>query len=235
MTTEAPPSPLHYFNKATGAWKLRKGNNPHDPIAFAETVERMRVEASMRPPRTGGRVPMVHSEVLRGMVESITGVLMPADAGLYDPEHPPEPPRDYAESVGRLGLIGLEGVMDLVEEGHSNREICERLGTRASHLSRWLASIPEGDTRMREARTRGAQAWLDRGLAVIEESGNLVDLAKAREVAALCRKYAAIYNPTFSDRVQVDTTIKAEDPESIDQKLRLLVAGVAQKALKATE
>jgi hypothetical protein len=85
---------------------------------------------------------------------------------------------------------------------------------------------------MREARGLAAQAWLDRGLAAIEDAESLAALAKAREIASMCRKYAAIADPSFSDRVQVDTTVKAEDQASIDAKLRLIMGQVASKRLK---
>lgn len=51
----------------------------------------------------------------------------------------------------------------------------------------------------------------------------------------MCRKYAAIADPSFSDRVQVDTTVKAEDQASIDAKLRLIMAQVAQKRVKEAD
>jgi hypothetical protein len=143
-------------------------------------------------------------------------------------EYPPEP-RNYAESVERLQVTGLEQVLGLIEDGHSQREICKRIGTRPAHLNRWLSSMPEAATRAHDARLRGAQAWLDRGLAAIEDAHSVMDLAKARELAQICRRYAAIYNPAFSDRVQVDTTVKSEDPAAIDAKLRSLVQQVTEQ------
>lgn len=222
--------------------EIAGGEPAHDPEAFAEQLLQMKEEAQLRPPRTG-RPPATeyHSMTTSQLIERIdpdedcvnpiTGEVLQA----RKPDAPPLEPGDYMTSEARLRATGLEAVLDLVSDGHSIREISKKLGVRQAHLNRWIASIPDGESRMREARAKAAQAWLDRGLAAIEDAESLAALAKAREIASMCRKYAAIADPSFSDRVQVDTTVKAEDQASIDAKLRLIMAQVAQKRVKEAD
>ena len=215
---------------------MRNGNRPHDPAAFALQLEEMKLAASMRPPRTGKPTSRMNKLTMTQLLEElprvVDGEVIPATP---PPRKYPPAPVDYAQSVERLRHMGLDEVLALTIEGHSQREVCLRIGTRPSHVQRWMASMEGAEARMREARKLAAQAWVDRGLAAIADAVTPMDLAKGREMALMCRKYAALCDPSYSDRVQVDTTIKAEDPGSIDAKLRLLVQQVAQKAIKAEE
>jgi hypothetical protein len=231
---EPAPSPKHYWDTVKGCWRLRLGNRKQDPNAAAERLLQLQLEAKARPPRTKPWAPdalqrKTMSQLIDELPRQVGGEHIPASP---PPSKYPDPPRDYEESVERLRLFGLDNVLALTEEGHSNREVCLRVGTRPNHLSRWIASIEAGETRAREAKRKAAQAWVDRGLAALENATGALELAKAREIALMCRKYAALCDPSYSDRVQVDTTVKAEDPGSIDARLRLLVADVGQKALK---
>jgi len=225
--------------------EIAGGEPAQDATAEFERVMQLQAEAAARPrrpPRQSGRPPsneyqrMTTSQLIERIdpdtdVNPITGELLHARR----PSDPPLELGDYQTSEARLRAAGLETVLDLMGDGHSIREISRQLGVRQAHLNRWLASIPDGENRVREARVKAAQAWLDRGLAAIEDAETLAALAKAREIAAMCRKYAAIADPSFSDRVQVDTTVKAEDQASIDAKLRLIMNQVAQKRVKDAE
>lgn len=232
--TTPAPSPQHYWDRVQGSWRLRQGNRPHDPAAFALQVEAMKIEASARPPRSRPcPADSIHRKTMTQILEElprvIDGEVIPATP---PPRKYPLAPVDFGQSVDRLRLVGLDELLALTIEGHSQREVCLRIGTRPSHVQRWIASIEGAEPRMREARKLAAQAWVDRGLAAIADAVTPMDLAKGREMALMCRKYAALCDPSYSDRVQVDTTIRAEDPGSIDAKLRLLVQQVAQKAVK---
>lgn len=232
------PSPQHYWDKAKGAWRRRKQTpqtiDSFTPSAeYLERVERMKVEAAARPPRTG-RPPsnefqtMTMSQAAEEIARVVSGdVIAPSPP----PDRYPAAPKNFEESERRLRDLGLDEYLALVVEGHSEREICKRIGTRPAHLARWIESMPEGRTRAREAQHKAARAWLDRGLAAVADAETLTELAKAREIAAICKRYAAICDPSFSDRVQVDQTIKAEDPSTIDQRLRALVGQVATAVL----
>jgi hypothetical protein len=189
----------------------------------------MKIEAATRP-----KAPRPFHEIRhKTMTQLVEDIPLRTIEGEVIPVAPrptkyPEPPRDYHESVDRLRDKGLDEVLSLVEEGHSMRELCLRIGTRPAHLNRWIASTEGADARMREARRNAAQAWLDRGLAAVANAVTPMGLAKGREIAHMCRKYAAICDPSYSDRVQVDTTVKAADPQSIDAQLRLIQAEVAK-------
>ena len=158
------------------------------------------------------------------VLQAIEGELIEAS-----PDNPP-PPRNPAESFARLEQRGLEEVLALIAEGLTQKEICERIGVRPAHMHSWIDSQQAG-SRVRAAKAAGAQAWLDRGFAAIDGAQTLAELAKAREIAQMCRKYAQVMNPReFSDRVQVDATIEqVDDAAAIDAKMRLLMASIEGK------
>lgn len=233
------PSPQHYWDKVRGAWRLRQGhgNGPQDPAARALRAEAMKIAASARPPRSrpcpaDSITRKTMTQLIEEMPRVVAGEVIPATP---PPKKYPLAPVDFEQSIERLRRIGLDEVLALIVEGHSQRELCLRIGTRPSHLQRWIDSTEGAVSRAREARKMAAQAWVDRGLAAIADAVTPMDLAKGREMALMCRKYAALCDPSYSDRVQVDTTIKAEDASSIDARLRLLVQQVAQKAIKDGE
>lgn len=218
-------------------WQELIGGPPAmNPIAEAERLEQLKLEAALRPPRVG-RPPssemqtMTQSQFRQHADAVLSGEVIPAAKN----NTPPPAPGNYQLSETRLALEGLEEIAARIEDGYSMREICVELGVRTSHLNRWIDSIPEGATRVRDARRKAAQAWLDRGLEALENAHTLQDLAKAREIATMCRKYASIADPSYSDRVQVDTTIKEQDPSAIDRKLALIVSQVASKTLPKPE
>lgn len=177
------------------------GDTP--PVVFKE------VEVFSNAARTGETLRMLEGEVLS-----------------QEPDNPP-PPRNPAESFARLDQRGLEEVLALIADGLSQREICARIGARPAHLHSWVDS-QQAQSRVRAARAAGAQAWLDRGFAAIDGAQTLAELAKAREVAQMCRKYAQVLNPReYSDRVQVDTHIETDDDAAtIDARLKLLMATI---------
>lgn len=231
-----PPSPDHYWHNGKGAWKLRRGVRKIDLAAEAERLAILKEEARLRPKRApknpGKPANPLHQQTMTQTIEAVERVLNGEYLPKARPETPaPPPPVDYQESVTRLEALGLDEYLALLEEGHSERELCKRLGTRPRHLKRWLTSTPGTEQRVREARKAAAQAWLDRGLAVLQEAESLQDLAKAREISMICRKYAAILDSAYSDKVQVDTTVRVADPAVIDQRLALLVRQVAGKRL----
>lgn len=201
------------------------GPPAQDPEAELIRTEALRVtrqleRESREPEPWDGRFHETKAEVMDG-VATITGEVI-----VREVDHPP-PPRDAQESFARLEQRGVEEVLALIAEGHSQRELCDRIGVRPAHLHSWLDG-QQAQARVRAAKRAAAQAWLDRGLAAITSATSLTDLAKARELAAMCRKYAQVADPaTFSDRVQVDAHIEqGDDPATIEAKLKLLLATI---------
>jgi len=162
-----------------------------------------------------------HNASTRDVMEALEGEVIPAPE-----EYPPEA-RTKAEAHARLDAIGLDDVLAFITDGLSQREVCRRVGVRTVHLGSWLADQHQ-PARVREARRQAAQAWLDRGFAALAEAADPFALAKAREVAAMCRKYAQVLNPSeYSDRVQVEATVESvDDPASIDARMRLLMSTI---------
>ena len=155
------------------------------------------------------------------VLAALEGEVLPA------PEVYPPEARTKGEAYGRLDAVGLEDVLAMITEGLSQRELCRRVGVRTVHLGSWLADQHQ-PARVRLARRQAAQAWLDRGFATLAEARDPFELARARELAAMCRKYAQVLNPSeYSDRVQVESVQESvDDPASIDARMRLLMSTI---------
>ena len=185
-----------------------------------QRLEAMRLAAQGRPPK-GVMHPATSMDT--GQVLTVIEGELVSDAPIYPP-----PPRDRTESYARLDQHGIGEYLDLLTDGLTQAEICKRIGTRPAHLVSWLASQPQFAGRVREARRAGAQAWLDRSFQVLDDADSLTALAQARELSAVCRKYAAILDPgAYSDRMVIDAKVEvAEDPATIDAKLKLLLTQI---------
>jgi DNA-binding CsgD family transcriptional regulator len=91
--------------------------------------------------------------------------------------------------------------------------IAVRLGVSSSSVWQWLQAVPTRQAQAREARLQSADALLDKALAAIDaipEDGTHAQIAKGRERRAHFERRAAIRNPKYSDRVQVDATVRDE-------------------------
>lgn len=103
--------------------------------------------------------------------------------------------------------LDLEAILERIEEGESQTDIAKSLGVGIATLSRFLNS-DENAERSARARSYSAEAWLDKGLAVIssalDKQGG-VDASAARAYAQECARRAAIRNPQYRDKV--DQTI----------------------------
>ena len=135
-----------------------------------------------------------------------------------------------AEATGLQGLkkldaIGEDLILQRIESGESEGEISRSLGIGYSSLARWIRLNPEREVAVRDSRRQSARAWYDRGLAALEASSTMFDLAKAREIANHCRKYAAVINPReFSERVSIEAEVTpSQSITEIDAKLQALL------------
>jgi hypothetical protein len=104
-------------------------------------------------------------------------------------------------------------------------EIAAGFGVSLSVLYRWLHKDPARARPWADAGIASGDAWMSRGLQRVEEATDALEMAKAREIIAHCRKMAAIRNPRYSDRVQVEATVDMrDDPATIDARLNALLA-----------
>jgi hypothetical protein len=93
-------------------------------------------------------------------------------------------------------------------EGKTYREMAAEFGCSISRLHYWL-NEPQIAEQSARARLSSAEAWLDRGLAVIESAldkqGN-VDASAARAYAQECARRAAIRNPSYRESSKTELT-----------------------------
>ena len=99
----------------------------------------------------------------------------------------------------------LDAVLDRIMNGESQAEIARDIGLSPARLSELLSADAEIAERSARARSISAEAWLDRGLAVIESSlkkEDGIDASAAKAYAQECARRAAIRNPQYRDKVQ---------------------------------
>jgi hypothetical protein len=114
--------------------------------------------------------------------------------------------------------ITLDAVTSRVATGQSFVQIAEDLGVSRSHLyvmmDNWAAADSSARDKLDAAKQISAEAWLDKGLATIEsalrrDSG--IDSNAARAYAQECARRAAIRNPQYRDKVDIQHTRKPGD------------------------
>lgn len=103
-----------------------------------------------------------------------------------------------------LDKIGIEAICERIEAGESQSEIARSFGTSQQTVSKWLSQDCYS-ARATEAKLRSAESWMDRGLDTLLDAK--VDVQRGREIAAHCRKMAAIRNPrSYGDRIEIEHT-----------------------------
>lgn len=110
----------------------------------------------------------------------------------------------------------MDWVLSKIHAGDSQAELALQLGIGTATLSGWLCdeSQFEGITeRSAHARQASAEAWLDKGLAVLRAAmddpayqGGGTDSGAARAYAQECARRAAIRNPQYRDKTGVEVS-----------------------------
>lgn len=103
----------------------------------------------------------------------------------------------------------LNAVLDRIMDGESQAEIARSIGLSPARISELLSANAEIAERSARARSISAEAWLDRGLAVIESSlkkEDGIDASAAKAYAQECARRAAIRNPAYSDKQRHEVT-----------------------------
>jgi Mg-chelatase subunit ChlI len=135
--------------------------------------------------------------------------------------------------------ITLEDVTSRVATGQSFVQIAHDLGISRSNLYVMLDKWADQDSSARDkidaAKQISAEAWLDKGLTVIEsalrrDSG--VDSNAARAYAQECARRAAIRNPLYRDKVSVEHTRKAGDYSTMSDDELIALAHRQQPAIE---
>ncbi|MEI6569782.1 MAG: hypothetical protein WCR20_24105 [Verrucomicrobiota bacterium] len=103
----------------------------------------------------------------------------------------------------KLDAVGIEAIASEIENGLTFGEIAGNHAVALTCLHDWLDKHPDISARARE---KSAEAWLDRGLSVIEsalrKTGG-VDAGAARAYAQECARRASIRNSKYRDKIAV--------------------------------
>lgn len=130
----------------------------------------------------------------------------------------------------KLEAIGLEEILERIESGETYSEIARTTGVAVSSLHRWLNETQERTELSARARTKSAEAWLDRGLDVVASAlpkdGN-IDASAARAYAQECARRAAIRNPQYSERVEQHHTggVEIRSKEQVEKEIAAILSG----------
>ncbi len=118
------------------------------------------------------------------------------------------------EATEKLEAFGEDGIIDLIAEGKSYREIADLAGASATRVSRYLSANPQRSARAKDARRQSAQAEDDLALAAIEKLGASSkpgDIARAREEAQHRRWRSKVRDPeTYGDRVALEHGVQGD-------------------------
>ncbi len=113
---------------------------------------------------------------------------------------------DQLTPRARIEHFGFDGILDSIRAGKSQSEIAKSLGVHCATLTRFLREDDERARRTDRAMADSAEAWLDRGLEAIEEArgGDTAEVQRVRIFAQECARRAAIRNPRYSERNQIE-------------------------------
>ncbi len=100
--------------------------------------------------------------------------------------------------------INIEDVLKRIENGESQADIAAAYGVDAAIISRLLNKDDDISQRSARAREASAEAWLDKGYQNIMDATDAVGVAKARLIAQECARRAAIRNPAYRDKQQLE-------------------------------
>lgn len=131
-------------------------------------------------------------------------------------------------------------ILDWIESqtinGVSQTELARQLGVAQSTIHEWTTRDAATVDRFARAREKSAEAWLDKGLAVIEASfpkgiGG-IDASAARAYAQECARRAAIRNPQY--REKRDNTLSGPDGGPVGIKFDAITFTVVDPKRDAT-
>lgn len=103
----------------------------------------------------------------------------------------------------------IDWIIERIYAGESQASIAKQLGVSAGSVSMWLDRDANTAERSARARQSSAEAWLDKGLEVIESAldrNSGKDSNAARAYAQECARRAAIRNPAYRERTGVEIT-----------------------------
>lgn len=103
--------------------------------------------------------------------------------------------------------IDVDTVCNMILRGDTQDAIAASIKVDAAELCRWIAADEQRSARVREARSKSAEAFAGMAIAEIRSAADPFELAKAKELAHHYRWMASKRNPKdFGDKVQNEVT-----------------------------
>lgn len=105
----------------------------------------------------------------------------------------------------KLEAAGEAEIIQRIADGATQDDIAQSVGVGAGTLNGWLHATPERSARAKDAMSISAEAWLDRGLNALRDAApDNAEIARARAIEQHCARRAAIRNPRYGDKQQVE-------------------------------
>jgi predicted transcriptional regulator len=128
---------------------------------------------------------------------------------------------DDVKGMHRVGLLGEDAVMSMIESGVSHTEIAQIAGCPRSSVGRWLRADSGRSARADEAMERAAGAFDDLAQKTVQNAPDAFELMKAKELALHYRWRAKSYNPAkYGDR----TTLAGDKNAPIELRSKQEIA-----------
>lgn len=119
------------------------------------------------------------------------------------------------EATALLDAVGIEEVLNRVEEGENLSQIARSIGISRRKIGQWIKDQGAWD-QCNEARKAAAESYGDQALAVLEgldpKTLTKAELARAREIAQHKRWLASAVDPdTYGQRQKLDVEVSTND------------------------
>ncbi|MGL4232005.1 MAG: helix-turn-helix domain-containing protein [Casimicrobium sp.] len=122
----------------------------------------------------------------------------------------------------------LDQIIDLIEDGNSYPEVAQIVGVSLKTVKRYLTADDDIKARAAIARMQSAEAWLDKGVEVLQsalsKSGD-IDASAAKSLAQEYARRAAIRNPQYRDKQDVSLA----NPDGSALSTTIVINGVPAK------
>lgn len=126
----------------------------------------------------------------------------------------------------RLDAIGIDAICARIADGEDDGSIAASLSMARMSLRQWIKERGH-EVAISSARGESAEAWLDKGLQTIStalrrEDG--IDAGAARAYAQECARRAAIRNPAYRDKQDINHGGQAGNPVEFTRIERVIVS-----------
>jgi len=132
--------------------------------------------------------------------------------------------------------LGIDHILDLIYAGQSQTEIARNLNISVASLNGYIHSRPEWSARAKQVYQESAESWIDRGHAyLVEAASDNAEIQRARALEQHCARRAAIRNPRYRDKVDVQHSRQQGDYVGLSDAELLSMAQQYRAALPLVE